>query len=155
MTAPRRLLRALPPDHRDRLMALAREVTFDQGDRLFEERGRADRFWIIRSGTVRLDLRLGGRRPVAVSSLDTGDMLGWSWLFPPHEWDFGAEALSPVRAYEFGGAAVQELCDEDPAFGYTLLRVVAEILASRVRTERTRLLDLFAPHAGGGPRPAP
>ncbi|MGK5534016.1 Crp/Fnr family transcriptional regulator [Streptomyces sp. URMC 129] len=149
MTAPRRLLRVLPADHRERLMELAREVSFDQGQRIFEEKGRADRFWIIRSGTVTLDLRLGaGRRPTAVSSLATGDLLGWSWLFPPYEWDFGAEALSPVRAYEFEGAAVQAVCDENPAFGYALLRVIAEILAHRVRAARTRLLDLFAPHAG-------
>ncbi|WP_326600204.1 Crp/Fnr family transcriptional regulator [Streptomyces sp. NBC_01803] len=148
MTAPRRLLRVLPADYRERLMGLAREVSFGQGERIFEEKGRADRFWIIRSGTVTLDLRLAGPRPTAVSSLDTGDLLGWSWLFPPYEWDFGAEALSPVRAYEFEGAAVQAVCDEDAAFGYALLRVIAEILAHRVRAERTRLLDLFAPHAG-------
>ncbi|WP_049579205.1 cyclic nucleotide-binding domain-containing protein [Streptomyces sp. SBT349] len=148
MTAPRRLLRVLPDAYRDRLMDVATEVSFGQGERIFEERGRADRFWIIRSGTVTLDLRLGGTRPTAVSSLDTGDLLGWSWLFPPYEWDFGAEALSPVRAYRFDGGEVQALCDEDPAFGYALLRVIAEILAYRVRAARTRLLDLFAPHAG-------
>ncbi|WP_052848891.1 Crp/Fnr family transcriptional regulator [Streptomyces avicenniae] len=150
MTAPPRLLRVLPTDDRDRLMTLAREVAFGQGTRIFEERGHADRFWVVRSGTVRLDLRLGGRRPTAVSSLDTGDLLGWSWLFPPFEWDFGAEALSPVRAYEFAGAEVQAMCDADPAFGYALLRVISEILAFRVRAARTRLLDLFAPHAGHG-----
>ncbi|GAB2909099.1 cyclic nucleotide-binding domain-containing protein [Streptomyces mayteni] len=148
MAAPRRLLRVLPAGYRERLMDLAEEVSFAQGERIFEERGRADRFWIIRSGTVTLDLRLGGPKPTAVSSLDTGDLLGWSWLFPPYEWDFGAEALSPVRAYEFQGPEVQALCDEDPAFGYALLRVIAEILAYRVRAARTRLLDLFAPHAG-------
>ncbi|TDC64762.1 cyclic nucleotide-binding domain-containing protein [Streptomyces hainanensis] len=148
MAAPRRLLRVLPAGYRERLMDLAEEVSFAQGERIFEERGRADRFWIIRSGTVTLDLRLGGPKPTAVSSLDTGDLLGWSWLFPPYEWDFGAEALSPVRAYEFQGPEVQALCDEDPAFGYALLRVIAEILAYRVRAARARLLDLFAPHAG-------
>ncbi|TDC08378.1 cyclic nucleotide-binding domain-containing protein [Streptomyces sp. 8K308] len=148
MAAPRRLLRVLPAGYRERLMSLAEEVSFAQGERIFEEKGRADRFWIIRSGTVTLDLRLGGPRPTGVSSLDTGDLLGWSWLFPPYEWDFGAEALSPVRAYEFQGPEVQALCDEDPEFGYALLRVIAEILAYRVRAARTRLLDLFAPHAG-------
>ncbi|MDT0310152.1 cyclic nucleotide-binding domain-containing protein [Streptomyces sp. DSM 44917] len=149
MTAPRRLLRVLPDGYRDRLMAVAREVSFAQGERIFEEKGRADRFWILRSGTVTLDLRLAGPRPTGVSSLASGDLLGWSWLFPPYEWDFGAEALSPVRAYEFDGASVQELCDEDPAFGYALLRAIAEILAFRVRAARTRLLDLFAPGAHG------
>ncbi|ARQ71826.1 Crp/Fnr family transcriptional regulator [Streptomyces marincola] len=149
MTTPRRLLHALPEDGRDRLLDLAREVSFAQGERVFEERGLADRFWVIRSGTVTLDLWLSGPRPTAVASLDTGALLGWSWLFPPFEWDFGAEALSPVRAYEFDGAQVQALCDEDPAFGYALLRAISEVLAHRVREARTRLLDLYAPHAGG------
>lgn len=148
MTAAKRLLRTLPPDYRERLLALAHQVSFAQGERIFEEKEAADRFWILRSGTVTLDLRLRGQRPTQVSSLDTGDLLGWSWLFPPHEWDFGAEALSPVRAHEFDGAEVLALCDADPAFGYTLLRVIAEILAYRVQTARTRLLDLYAPHAG-------
>ncbi|UED82893.1 Crp/Fnr family transcriptional regulator [Streptomyces profundus] len=148
MTAPRRLLRVLPPGHRERLMSLATEVSFEQSRRIFEERGTADRFWIVRSGTVTLDLRLAGTRPTAVSSLESGDLLGWSWLFPPFQWDFGAQALSPVRAYEFQGAEVQALCDEDPAFGYGLLRVIAEILAYRVQAARVRVLDLFAPHAG-------
>ncbi|MFB7762072.1 MULTISPECIES: Crp/Fnr family transcriptional regulator [Streptomyces] len=148
MTASTRLLRVLPPTHRERLMALAQEVSFDQGERIFEEKGRADRFWVLRSGTVTLDMQLSGPRPTPVTSLETGDLLGWSWLFPPYEWDFGAEALSPVRAYEFDGAQVQAVCDDDPDFGYALLRVIAEILAFRVRAARTRLLDLFAPHAG-------
>lgn len=148
MTAARSLLRALTAAERERLLALSRQVSFTQGERIFEEGGTADRFWILRSGSVTLDLRLGGTRPTPVSTLDTGDLLGWSWLFPPHAWDFGAEALSPVRAYEFLGAQVQALCEEDPAFGYALLRVVAEILAYRVQTARTRLLDLYAPHAG-------
>ncbi|RKN44791.1 Crp/Fnr family transcriptional regulator [Streptomyces hoynatensis] len=147
MSAPRRLIRILPAGHRERLLSVAREVSFAQGERIFEERGRADRFWILRSGTVTLDLRVQGPRPTAVSSLDTGDLLGWSWLFPPYEWDFGAEALSPVRAYEFDGGQVQAMCDADPAFGYQLLRVIAEILAYRVRAARVRLLDLFGPQA--------
>jgi hypothetical protein len=38
------MLRALPAEHRHRLMGFAREVSFPQGARLFEEGQRADRF---------------------------------------------------------------------------------------------------------------
>lgn len=148
MTVEKHLLKALSPGHRERLMALAHEEAFAAGARIFEERQRADRFWVIRSGSVTLDLRVReDDRPMEVSTLRTGDMLGWSWLFPPYEWDFGAEALSPVRSYRFDGAQVQRLCDEDPAFGYALLRVVAEILAHRVHKARSRLLDRYGPSA--------
>ncbi|MGW5532229.1 regulator, partial [Streptomyces xanthochromogenes] len=40
------MLAALPVDHRARLMEIAREVAFPAGRRIFEEGGRADRFWI-------------------------------------------------------------------------------------------------------------
>ncbi|MBT2382061.1 Crp/Fnr family transcriptional regulator [Streptomyces sp. ISL-11] len=149
MTTAKKLLRALPAEHRDRLMELAREVSFAQDTRIFEEHGRADRFWIIRSGAVTLDLSLPGPRVATVETLGTGDLLGWSWMFPPYEWGFGAEALSPVRAYEFDGAEARNLCESDPALGFALVRAVAEILGHRLRQARTRLLDLYVPHGSG------
>ncbi|WP_448331910.1 cyclic nucleotide-binding domain-containing protein [Streptomyces sp. DSM 41534] len=58
------MLQALPAEHRHRLMRFAREVSFPQGTRLFEEGGKADRFWIIRTGSVTLaPLRPAWRRP--------------------------------------------------------------------------------------------
>ena len=97
------LPRALPAEHRERLMAAAREVSFPQGTRLFEEGGRADRFWVIRTGTVELDMRVPGRRSVVIERLGHNELVGWSWLFRPHVWHLGAEAATPVRAYEFDG----------------------------------------------------
>jgi CRP-like cAMP-binding protein len=142
MTTAPRFLRSLPTGIRDRLMELAEEVSFPQDARIFEEGGRANGFWIIRSGAVTLDLRVADRRSATVATLGPGDLLGWSWLFPPYAWDFGAEALSPVRAYAFDGAQVRALCEEDPSLGVVLLRTVAEILAHRLQTARTRLIEL-------------
>lgn len=97
------MLRALPAEHRHRIMRTAREVSFPQGTRLFEEGGRADRFWVIRTGTVELDMRVPGRQPAVIESLGHNELIGWSWLFTPYIWHMGAEATSPVRAYEFDG----------------------------------------------------
>jgi CRP-like cAMP-binding protein len=141
MKTSTRLLRAVPPEHREKMLTVAREVSFPQDARLFEEGGTADRFWVIRSGAVTLDLQLPGPRTVTVETLGPGDLLGWSWMFPPYAWDFGAEALSPVRAYEFDGAEVRQLCDLDPQLGYALVRAVAEVLAQRLHAARSRLID--------------
>ncbi|CAM5664160.1 Regulatory protein OS=Streptomyces glaucescens OX=1907 GN=SGLAU_02595 PE=4 SV=1 [Streptomyces glaucescens] len=50
MTKATKLLTALPPAQRQRLMTLAREVSFPEDTRIFEPEGVADRFWVIRSG---------------------------------------------------------------------------------------------------------
>ncbi|MDQ1032807.1 Crp/Fnr family transcriptional regulator [Streptomyces umbrinus] len=141
--------RALPAEHRQRLMHIAREVSFPQGVRLFEEGGRADRFWIIRTGTIQLDMHVPGRRAAVIETLGHNELVGWSWLFAPHSWHLGSETTSPVRAYEFDATAVRAMCQDDPALGHTVAQWVGDILAHRLRSARTRLLDLYAPYGSG------
>ncbi|MEU0119268.1 cyclic nucleotide-binding domain-containing protein [Streptomyces bobili] len=149
MTRATKLLTALPPPQRRHLMTLAHEVSFPEDTRIFEAGGTADRFWVIRSGAVCLDQRVTSVQRVTVASLGAGDLLGWSWLFPPYQWDFGAEAFSPVRAYEFEAQPVLKLCEEDPALGLSLVRIVAEILAHRLETTRGKLMEQYGMHRRG------
>ncbi|MFK0157156.1 cyclic nucleotide-binding domain-containing protein [Streptomyces sp. NPDC090499] len=149
MTKAIKLLTALPQAQRERLMELAHEVSFPEDTRIFEAGGTADRFWVIRSGAVNLDQEVTSHKRVTVATLGAGDLLGWSWLFPPYTWDFGAVAFSQVRAYEYDAAAVLALCVEDPLLGLSLVRTVAEILASRLEVTRGKLLDAYV-----GRRPA-
>ncbi|GGS26514.1 hypothetical protein GCM10010252_76760 [Streptomyces aureoverticillatus] len=143
------VLDALPAGSRERLALLGREVSFPAGALIFEEGGSADRFWIIRSGSVALTVHVPGRRPPTVETLGPGDLLGWSWLFPPYEWHLGAEARGPVRADEFDAPTVRVLCVEDLALGYALAQAVARVVADRLKATRMRLLDLYGPSGSG------
>jgi CRP-like cAMP-binding protein len=140
---------ALTNEHRDQLMSLAREVSFDADERIFDEGGKADRFWIIRTGTVALDMRVPGRPPAVIERLGVGELLGWSWLVPPHHWYLGAQATSPVRAHEFDAAVVRELCEKNRELRHELWTYVAEVIGSRLRSARVQLLDLYAPYGAG------
>ncbi|WP_405595550.1 cyclic nucleotide-binding domain-containing protein [Streptomyces sp. NBC_01410] len=146
------IMRALPAEHRNQLLRIAREVNFPQGTRIFEEGRRADRFWIIRSGTVTLDMHVPGRRAAIIENLGINELVGWSWLFPPHTWQLGAEAMSPVRAYEFDATAVRLLCQTDTELRAAVAEWVGQVIAHRLQAARTRLLDLYAPYGSGSPR---
>ncbi|MFI2200488.1 Crp/Fnr family transcriptional regulator [Streptomyces sp. NPDC020192] len=151
MTSTTTVGAALKPAHRERLMCLAHEVSFEAGSRLFEEGRRADRFWIVRTGTVALDLHVPGRRPAVIETLGNGELIGWSWHFPPHLWHLGAETMSPVRAWQFDAEAVRRLCAEDAEFGRAIAVWVGQVVAQRLHASRIRLLDLYAPYGSGGP----
>lgn len=146
------VLRALPANRRDRFMALAREVSFPEDTRIAEEGTQADRFWVLHTGTVALDIAVPGRQPVVVETIGMGELLGWSWLFPPYRWHLGAQAISPVRAWEFDAARVRELCDEDPVLGRALITYVAHIVADRLMAARTRLVDVYETYGTGAVR---
>lgn len=143
------LLGALQPEKRDRLLETAASVSFDAGQRIFNEGQRADRFWILRTGSVTLDLHVPGRQAATVETLGAGDLLGWSWLFPPYQWHLGARALSPVRALEFDARVVRALCEADPVTGRAVAGRVAQIIGHRLQSARTRLLDLYGPYCSG------
>ncbi|MGW7573322.1 cyclic nucleotide-binding domain-containing protein [Streptomyces sp. NPDC054765] len=155
----RRILSALPPEHRDRLLGFARDVSLPAGVRLFEEGGAADRFWIIRTGLVVLDVHEPGRGATVVETLGEGELLGWSWLFEPYRWHLGARTRGDVEAYEFDAQRVRAAIDEDTAFGLAVTRcVAAAAIGRRLRAARTRLLDLYGPPgsrtaAAGGEAP--
>ncbi|MFI9755143.1 Crp/Fnr family transcriptional regulator [Streptomyces collinus] len=150
MTSTTNLATGLTTGHRERLMRVAREVSFDTGTRLFEEGRHADRFWIVRTGTVVLDLHVPGRRAAVIESLGHGELVGWSWHFPPYVWQLGAEAVSPVRAHEFDAEAVRAMCARDPEFGRAIADWVGRVVAHRLHASRVRLLDLYAPYGSGG-----
>ncbi|MEU9075794.1 cyclic nucleotide-binding domain-containing protein [Kitasatospora sp. NPDC048538] len=142
------LLAGLATAHRDRLLALGRDVAWPDGTRIFEEGGPADRFWLVRSGLVALDVHAPGRGALVVETLGDGELLGWSWMFEPYRWQLGAVARGAVEATEFDARAVREAMDDDPAFGLDLMRLIgAQAIGPRLHAARTRLLDLYT----GGP----
>jgi CRP/FNR family cyclic AMP-dependent transcriptional regulator len=118
--------------------------TFTAGQRLFDEGGIADRFWLIEQGNIALDMRIPGRGDQIVETLGPGTVLGWSWLHPPYRWHFGAMARVATTTIAFDAASVRRRCDADPAFGYAALRSFTPVITERLQATRLRLLDLYA-----------
>lgn len=117
MTTTKRL-DAVSDGELGKLMVLAQPVEFPAGTRSFEERGNADRFWIVGDGKVRLELRVPGSAAAVTETLGQGSPLGWSWMFPLCRWHMAAKAVTPMRAWEFDAVEVRRLCEQDPRFGY-------------------------------------
>ena len=127
----------------ERLSPWAHRALFQAGARVFSEQGRARRFWLIREGSVALDLYVPGRGAVVVETLGPAAVLGWSWLYPPYRWHLGATALTQTLTVEFDGEAVRRLAADDPELGYELYRRFLAVVVDRLQATRIRLLDLY------------
>ncbi len=77
-------------------------------------------------------MRVPGRRAAVIERLGHNELVGWSWLLPPHAWQTGAEATTPVRAYEFDAVAARSMCRDDPALGNDISQWVGRVLAHRL-----------------------
>jgi CRP-like cAMP-binding protein len=136
-------LAGMSPSEVSRLAEHASPATFPAGTRIFDEGHDAARFWLIAAGHIRIDTVVPGRGLIIVETLGPGTVLGWSWMFPPHRWHFGAQAVDTTTAVELDGAAVRDLCDEMPALGYKLMNGFLRVVVDRLQNTRIRLLDLY------------
>ena len=131
----------------DLIAGCARNVRFAPGEPIFREGQAADAFYVIRVGRVAIDVsRPSGS--IRVQTLEAGDVLGWSWLFPPYKWQFSAVALEAVRAFEFDGTCLRGKCDGDKRLGYELMKRFARVMIERLQATRLQVLDVYGNPGG-------
>ena len=125
----------------------ASNVHFAAGEFLFHEGDPANQFYLVRSGRVRLETLAPGRAPVVLETIQTSEVIGWSWLFPPYLWHFDAVATESVRATAFDGKCLRGKCEENHDLGYELAMRSAQIMMQRLQATRLQLLDVYGTRA--------
>ena len=118
-------------------------TVFRAGALIAAEGTDADHFFVLRHGRVSLELHTAPSCPVCIQTLDAGDVLGWSWLFPPYRWSFDARAVQDVRAIRVNGQCLRDKCDDDAELGYALMKRFSRLLIERIESTRLQLLDLY------------
>ncbi len=137
-------LKDLAVEHLDVIVGCASNVRFGEGEYLCHEGDQASKFYILRTGRVTVEFRMPGRGALTIQTLSEGDILGWSWLFPPYRWHFDACATELVRAIALDGECLRKKCENDPRLGYELLKRFSNILEQRLQAMRFQFLDVYA-----------
>jgi len=128
--------------HHIRLLAdCAMRSHFETGHVIFREGEAANRFYLIERGKVALESSTLGE-PIRIEEIGGGDLLGWSWLFPPYAWHFTARALEHTSAIFFYGTVLREYCEKDNALGFELFKRMSAVMLRRLQAARQKLLNV-------------
>jgi len=138
-----RFFQDLEPRYLALLVGCAANVRFNAGEFLFRTGEEANQFFLIREGKVALEISAPGRVPTIVQTVRENDILGWSWLIPPHHWQLDARAVEPTRALALDGKCMRTKCEADHDLGYELLKRFAHIIEERLLQARLQLLDVY------------
>ena len=119
----------------------AMATRFEKDQVIFHAGETANRFYLIESGKVVLESAAdAGSAPVIIDTIAAGDLLGWSWIFPPYIWHFTARAVEPTSSIFFYGTILREYCDKDSRLGYELFKRMSEVMMRRLQSARSELL---------------
>lgn len=136
-------LKGMSDSHIELLLGCASNVKFDVGDYVSREGQEAKRFFFVRHGRLALELLTHDRGPMVIETLGEGDVLGWSWLFPPHVWHFDARAAELTRAIAMDGECLRNKCEEDHELGYEIMKRFSHVMVNRLSATRLQLLDIY------------
>ena len=131
--------------HQIRLLGdCAMRAHFGAGELIFREGDPANRFYLILSGKVALESYIEGKGHTLIQTIGAGDVLGWSWLFPPYFWHFDALAVEPTDAIFIYATPLREECESDHELGYELMKRMAQIMMNRLQATRRQFLGIPA-----------
>ncbi len=120
----------------------ARLTCFERGEWVASSGDSADQFFILLNGKVRLTQPVPNEGNVTIMTLGKHDLLGWSWLFPPHAWRLDAQALTNVDAVCFDASCVRGLARADHELGYQLTRRFSTTMLSHLQSAYDQLREL-------------
>ncbi len=132
------------------LAGCAQNERFAAGEFIFQAGDPADKFYIVRFGTVALELQIPGRDRLVLQTVEEDDILGWSWIVPPYRSMFDARAVTLVRAVSLDGACLRGKLEENHELGFQLMKKMLSVLDSRLSSARLQLVDMYAPLSQAG-----
>jgi CRP/FNR family cyclic AMP-dependent transcriptional regulator len=122
-------------------------VRFGPGQVIFREGEPANRFYLIESGRVLVESKDVSGERIVVDRVGAGDLLGWSWMFPPYAWQFTARAEGPTVAIFFYGTILREYCERSHSLGYELFKRMSAVMVKRLQAARHKMEPRHSPSA--------
>jgi len=138
------LFRSMETEYLELIAGCASNVRFDEGSTIFRIGDRSDHFYSIRRGKVAIEVHSPQKGPITIQTLGEGEILSWSWLFPPYQCEFDARCLTMVRALAFDAKCLRGKIEEDRNMGYELMKRFSHVMVRRLRATRLQLLDIYA-----------
>lgn len=128
----------------DEISRHAREYEFATDALIAREGTPAKVLYLVLEGKVALEVVAADHPQLTVQTIGPGEVVGWSWLVPPHRWRFDARALKPSRLIALDGERLRQSLSRKPEWGYQFLIRFMPVLAERLVNTQIQLLDLHA-----------
>jgi CRP/FNR family transcriptional regulator, cyclic AMP receptor protein len=111
------------------------------GARIITEGSGAAGVYLLQEGKVQVRMTSRDGHEVMIDELEPGDLFGWSAVLDHSEFKAAIWALEDCALIVMDGKRLRALFDANNHIGYRVVRMIAEIVASRLERLRSRLVD--------------
>lgn len=109
------------------------------GEYLGLEGQPATSFFLIQSGQVAIESQSQEGAARRIQTIGPGEVIGWSWLLPPYQWQFDCRVVDPVQGLAMNAEWLRWQCDQNHELGYHLLTHLLAVVGGRLAATRRQL----------------
>ena len=139
------IFKELTTEHLKILTQYAEEKVFAEGESLFKQDDKAEHFFVVREGSITVEVPSIYGPPLEVQTIGPDEVLGWSWLIAPYTWAFEATASNESQVLVFDGKQILSHGEKQPEFGYALMKQFAGLMSQRLAQARIKMMESWAP----------
>ncbi len=142
------LFRDLSDEVLEKIAGICQEETFSRGTTIFSEEAEAQKLYILREGlvTLRITPAANMERTIMVAAIkERGRVFGWSSLVETKRYTSSAVCMEDSKVLTIKGEDLFTLLEEMPAAGFAVMRRLAGIASSRLRSTREQLIAALVP----------
>jgi CRP-like cAMP-binding protein len=137
-------LEGLSPHQARILRDCAMFMHYQAGEVVFREGDPANRFYLLLNGKISLEAHILGNGLTPLQVVNGGEVLGWSWMFPPYFWHFDARAIEDTDTVFFYATPLREECEADHDLGFEMVKRVSKVMLERLQATRRQLAAAIA-----------
>lgn len=138
------LFAGLNPEAFKELALMSEELMLEAGEWLFHENEKAHGLYLVQDGIVALMLNLDeeGIKKTEIETVVAGEVVGWSVVVEPFVYTIGALAETNCKLIKIDGERLRKSLDQNPEWGYLMMKRVAKTIGVRLRQMRVRLVSV-------------
>jgi CRP/FNR family cyclic AMP-dependent transcriptional regulator len=135
-------LEGVEPEHVGFLVGCAKNERFLRGEYLMREGEREHTLYLVRQGTVSIELPRSGGETTCLETIGPGDVLGISCMTPAAA-HLDCRARETVLAFALDNTCLQKKMRDDPRLGFAITHRLLERTYERLRRARLQHLDVY------------
>ena len=138
------LFGTLKTEHLEKVSALCREESYQEGVMLFNAGNEATDLYVLTEGRVALEIEVRPvpdrpAIPIAVEVITKGGSFGWSAVVEPNVYTLSARCITDCAVLAIKGDILRTVMADDTGLGFELMKHLARLARLRLVETRVRL----------------
>jgi CRP/FNR family transcriptional regulator, cyclic AMP receptor protein len=127
--------------HLKKLSTITDHVEFAKGDIIYQEGDENKMLYLIQEGEVVVEMKAPNHTYATVLTIESGQLLGWTSVFPGQRKRARARVIKPVRAMTIDGERLNHLFLSDHKLEHVMMQRLIKLVGERIYTTRRILLE--------------